>query len=41
MENSHRLRHWFDIEISSEDYERYERLRTELWELTEELKGND
>jgi hypothetical protein len=38
MENSHRLRHWCDIEISREDYERYERLRIELYELTQELK---
>jgi hypothetical protein len=38
MESSHRLRHWGDIEISDDDYERYERLRIELYELIEELK---
>jgi hypothetical protein len=38
MQSSHSLTHWDTIEVSREDYERYERLRIELYELTQELK---
>lgn len=41
MKGAHNLKHWGDIDISREDYERFVRLQKELYELTEELKGND
>jgi hypothetical protein len=40
MNNADNLVHWDTLEISREDYQRYEDLRTELYELVETLRGN-
>lgn len=40
MQSSQRLTHWETIEVSDEDYQRYEDLRIELDELIDELRGN-
>ena len=40
MQSSQRLSHWETIEVSDEDYQRYEDLRIELDELIDELRGN-
>ena len=37
MNNSDNLVHWDTLEISEDDYRRYEDLRIELYELTQEL----
>jgi hypothetical protein len=37
MNNSDNLVHWDTLEISEDDYQTYEDLRTELYELTERL----
>lgn len=41
MECSTRLTHWDTIEISEDDYQRYEDLRLELEDLVWELKGRN
>ena len=38
MNNADNLVHWDTLEIPQEDYQRYEDLRAELYELTEQLK---
>jgi hypothetical protein len=38
MNDSTHLVHWDTLEISEDDYRRYEELRIELYELTEQLK---
>ena len=40
MNNSDNLVHWDTLEISEDDYRRYEDLRIELYELTQELTNN-
>jgi len=40
MNNSTHLVHWDTLEISEEDYQTYEELRIELYELTERLTNN-
>lgn len=40
MDNSDNLVHWDTLEISEDDYQTYEDLRTELYELTERLTRN-
>ena len=40
MNNADNLVHWDTLEISREDYQRYEELRIELYELVETLRGN-
>ena len=37
MNSSDNLVHWDTLEISEDDYQTYEDLRTELYELTERL----
>jgi hypothetical protein len=37
MNNADNLVHWDTLEISEDDYRRYEDLRIELYELTQEL----
>jgi hypothetical protein len=37
MNNSDNLVHWDTLEISEDDYQTYEDLRTQLYELTERL----
>lgn len=41
MESSKRLSHWETIDVSDDDYQRYEDLRIELDELIDELRGQD
>jgi len=40
MNNADNLVHWDTLEISEDDYRRYEDLRIELYELTQELTNN-
>ena len=40
MNNADNLVHWDTLEISEDDYRRYEDLRIELDELTQELTNN-
>jgi hypothetical protein len=40
MAHADKLVHWDTLEISQENYQRYEDLRTELYELIETLKSN-
>jgi len=40
MNDSTHLVHWDTLEISEDDYRRYEDLRIELYELTQELTNN-
>lgn len=39
MLSSKSITHWDTIEVSAEDYQRYEQLRLDLYELTEEIKA--
>jgi hypothetical protein len=41
MNSAKRLTHWKTIEVSQQDYDRYESLRIELDDLVEELKGDN